>query len=327
LRVSDSLAVPPAVLAVDVGGMTIKSAIVRADGHAVHSESWPTPSGAERVIEELGNLLIAMKSRAESAGLRVIAVRVVCPGIIDDESGIVRYASNLDWRNVPLATLMGERIGIPVVVGHDVRAAGLAEQLLGAAVGASDFVHIPIGTGVAAALFESGAVILGATRSPGEVGHMPVFPDGESCTCGQRGCLEVYMSGAGLARRYLARGGEPLDAETIVARLDTDPIAHEVWADAVRALCLGLATMTLLLDPALIVLGGGLSRAGDALLVPLRISLDQQLAWREAPRVEISTLGSNAGLIGASILAFRSVGMDAFVDHWQRETVIEKSTN
>jgi glucokinase len=314
-----------AVLAVDVGGTTMKGAIVGVDGRAVHRDARPTPTGGARVIDELGGLLVAMRDRAESLGLHVVAVGVVSPGIIDDVTGTIGYASNLDWRDVPLARLMSERTGVPVVVGHDVRAAGFAEQLLGVAVGAGDFVHIPIGTGVAAALFESGSVVLGATRSPGEVGHIPVFPDGELCTCGQRGCLEVYMSGAGLARRYEAHGGEPRDAEQIVSRLGSDHLADAVWADAVRTLALGLATVTLMLDPALIVLGGGLSRAGEALLLPLRSTLDGLLAWRPAPRIEVSALGSEAGRIGASVLAFRSVGMSDVVADWRRDVVLDRS--
>ncbi|MCU1524751.1 MAG: hypothetical protein JWO18_1645 [Microbacteriaceae bacterium] len=319
---SDSEGVASAVLAVDLGGTTMKGAVVDAAGRTVHEEAWPTPTGGELVIRVLGDLLVALRARGERLGLRIVAGSVVSPGTIDDATGMIGYASNLGWRDVPLASLMAERVGVPVVIGHDVRAAGLAEQRLGAASGVEDFVQVSIGTGVAAALFDSGTVALGATRSAGELGHIPVIPDGELCTCGQRGCLEVYMSGAGLARRYAARGGDVLQAERIVARLGSDPIADAVWADAVHALALGLTTVTLLLDPALVVLGGGLSRAGDSLLAPLRVALDDQLAWRSAPRIAVSTLGSDAGRIGASVLAFRSVGRDDVVSGWQREGVL-----
>lgn len=311
-----------AVLAVDLGGTTMKGAVVDETGRAVLRDVRATPVGGQNVIDAIGDLLVSLRDEALLLGFEAIAGAVMSPGTIDETTGSVGYASNLGWRDVPLARLMTERIGVPVAIGHDVRAAGLADRLLGAARGLDDFVHIAIGTGVAAALVEGGTVIRGATLSPGELGHVPVLPDGEPCICGQRGCLEVYMSGAGLARRYRALGGESLEAEQIVARLGSDSRANSVWADAVRALALGLQTLTMLLDPTLIVIGGGLSRAGDALLVPLRDALDSQLVWRDAPAIALSTLGSEAGRIGASAIAFRSVGRHDAVSNWTREDVL-----
>lgn len=313
---------PSAVLAVDLGGTTMKGAIVDANGRTVHTDVRQTPVGGELVITHLGNLLDSMRAEAERMGLVVIAGTVVSPGTIDDAQGMIGYASNLGWRNVPLGRLMSDRVGVPVVIGHDVRAAGLAEQLLGAAAGIDDFVQISIGTGVAAAVFDNGSVVVGATRSAGELGHIPALLDGELCTCGQRGCLEVYMSGAGLARRYETYGGVARTAEQIVGRLGADLIADSVWAEAIRALALGLTTLTLLLDPTLIVLGGGVSSAGDTLLTPLRVALAGQLAWRDAPQVTVSTLGSEAGRIGAAALAFRSVGQSDLVAKWRRDAVL-----
>jgi glucokinase len=223
---------------------------------------------------------------------------------------------------VPLVRLLRDRVGLPVAIGHDVRAAALAERLLGGASEVRDFVHVAIGTGVAAGLYDAGSVVLGASRAAGEVGHIPVIPDGELCTCGQRGCLEVYMSGAGLARRYLARTREPRTAQEIVARLGGDPAADEVWTDAVRALSLGLATVKLVLAPEHYVLGGGVSRAGDVLTDAVRSGVDELLVWRAAPRIEVSALGSDAGRVGASALAFRAAGLDDVVGTWSRETVV-----
>jgi glucokinase len=312
----------PAVLAVDLGGTSMRGAVVASDGRAVHRESVGTPSaGGERVIDDLGGLLLRLRSRAAALGLRAVGAGVVTPGIVDDAAGSVEYASNLGWRDVPLADRLRDRVGLPVAVGHDVRAAALAERLLGGAAGVRDVVHVAIGTGVAAGVYDAGSVVLGATRSTGEIGHIPVVPDGEPCTCGQRGCLEVYMSGAGLARRYLARSGVPRSAEEIVGRLGADGDADAVWADAVRALSLGLATVTLLLDPELVVLGGGVSRAGDVLTDAVRTSVDGLLAWRAAPRIELSVLGGDGGRVGASALAFRAAGLGAVVDAWDRATV------
>ena len=302
------------VIAVDLGGSSMKGALVSSSGRTVATESRPTP--AVDVVDALVDLVHHLAGTAAGLGHPVAAAGVVTPGMVDEESGSVIYASNLDWRDVPLLELLRTRIDIPVAVGHDVRATGLAEQLLGAARGSRDFVLVPIGTGVAAALVTAGHTITGALGAGGEVGHIPVVPGGEPCPCGQHGCLEVYASGGGVARRYAARGGASLTSRQIVARLGADPLADEVWADAVRVLAQGLAILTLLLDPRVIVLGGGFAQAGEALFAPVREQLSGLLAWRDSPTVVQSLLGGEAGRTGAAILAFRAAGMGQVVDGW-----------
>jgi glucokinase len=310
-------------VAVDVGGSSLKGALIDQSGRPLRRETVPTPDGGSAAIDAIAALIGRLADRARADGLRLAGAGVVTPGTVDD-SGTIAYASNLGWRNVPLARLLTERLGLPVAVGHDVRAAGLAEQLLGGAAGEQDFVYIAIGTGVAAALFSGGTVLPGAQRAAGEVGHVPVHPDGELCTCGQRGCLEVYMSGAGLARRYRARTGAERSAKEIIARAGHDADAAEVWGLGVRTLALGLATLTLTVDPSAIVLGGGISRAGDALLGPVRAELDHQLAWRSAPRLATTSLGTEAGRIGAAILAFQRAGAGDIVTTWSKADAVSR---
>lgn len=302
------------VLAIDLGGTSMKGAIVTEDGLPVLSERRSTP--AEGVVEALIDFIREFEAKASRLQYTVAAAAVVTPGIVEESSGIVRYASNLGWRDVPLLDLLRAQFAYPIAVGHDVRTAGLAERLLGAARDCNEFVLVPIGTGVAAALVTRGDTVTGATGATGEFGHIPVIPDGEPCTCGQRGCLEVYASGAGVARRYAAQGGDPLTSTEIVAQLGHDPIADGIWADAVRVLAQGLTIMTLLLDPSVIVIGGGFAKAGDALLGPLRTTLGEGLAWRESPQVLLSTVGEDAGRTGAAILAFRAAGRDSVVEAW-----------
>jgi glucokinase len=304
----------PAVLAVDLGGTAMKGAVVTARGETVAQLTRPTP--ASDVVAALIDLFRDLRDLATGLGCTVVGAGVATPGIVDEERGIVLYASNLDWRDVPLLDALREALDVPVALGHDVRAAGLAERILGAAQGTDDFVLVPIGTGVAAALVTAGGTVTGATGAAGEFGHIPMVLDGEVCTCGQRGCLEVYVSGAGLARRYAAAGGEPLSSREIVARLGTDTIADTVWTQAVDVLAQGLVTLTLLLDPTVIVLGGGFSRAGDALFEPLRAGVTAGLAWRGSPRIVRSELGGDAGRIGAAILAFRAAGLEDSVRDW-----------
>ena len=307
----------PAVLAIDVGGTSMKGAVVTRDGRPVHVERWPTLAAGDSVgaiVEHLRALSLV----AQDLDLDVVAAGVVTPGMIDEASGTVVYASNLDWRDLPLRALLTEATGLPVVTGHDVRTAGLAEQLLGAARGVEDFALVTIGTGVAAALVTDGRPVTGAGGAAGEVGHIPLVPGGEACTCGQFGCLEVYASGAGLARRYAALSGRSLAAEDVVARLGVDPDADRVWAEAMAVLAQGPVTATLLLDPTTIVLGGGFTAAGEALLTPVRTQLTAGLAWRPAPPVRVAELGSQAGWIGAAAMAFRSAGHADALSSWTR---------
>ncbi|MDN4598883.1 ROK family protein [Leifsonia virtsii] len=292
----------PVVLAVDLGGTGMKGAVVAEDGATVAESTLATPS--DGILTALVAMLAELRRTAADAGHEVVGAGVATPGMLDEQRGLVHYASNLGWRDVPLLDILRSELKLPVAVGHDVRAAGLAERSTGAARGFGDFALVPIGTGVAAALVSSGGAVTGATGAAGEFGHIPVVPGGEPCTCGQRGCLEVYMSGAGVARRYRAAGGEALSTRRIVDRLGHDPLADRIWSEALDVLAQGLNILTLLLDPGLIVLGGGVSHAGDALFGPLGDRMSDGLAWRERPPVVQSALGGDAGRAGAALLAF-----------------------
>lgn len=299
------------VLAIDVGGTSLKGALVDATGAVRLIRTVPTGTSSDETLQRVRALAAELKRAAARTGLAVCAAGVVAPGLIDEDAGVVRYASTLGWRDVPLKRLLTEDLGLPVAVGHDVRAAGLAEQRFGDTSGRRDAVVVAIGTGVAAALLVDDRIVTGALSAAGELGHIPVRSDGERCTCGQDGCLEVYMSGAGLARRYRRRRpGAVWTAADIVAHLDDDPVAREVWSDGVDALARGIVTVTLLLDPGVIVLAGGVAQAGAALIEPLRRRTAELLAWREAPELRTSTLGPEAGRIGAAVLAFDIAGRE-----------------
>lgn len=317
-----------AVIAMDVGGTNLKGALVHASGRTLVSRPISAGATGQETIDRIIELSRDLQSYADQNGHAVVGVGVVTPGMVDSETGIVRFASSLDWANVPLKDILSSALGVPVHIGHDVRSSGLAEDLFGASRGRGDSVLVAIGTGVAASIQSGSHHVLGAITTAGELGHIPVVPNGETCTCGQIGCLEVYHSGAGIARRYAAAGGEPgLDAAAIVSRLGSDPVADEVWSDGVTALALGLTSLTLLIDPAVIVLTGGVSRAGEALLEPLRAQLAKSLVWREPPELRLSELGTSGGRIGAAVLAFRVSGRGQIVDKWTRTDVLaEPST-
>jgi glucokinase len=294
----------PEVIAVDVGGTSIRAAAIGIDGvvgrECVHTT--PAAHGPEAVVA-------AVRAAArEMAGPDVVAAGVVVPGVVDAAAGIARYSTNLGWRDVPLRDLLRQDHPVPVVVEHDVRAAGRAELAFGAARGVADCLLVWLGTGIAGVVVAGGRILEGARGMAGEIGHLPVRPDGESCACGQRGCTEVYASAAGIARRYLARTGIAHTAAEIAARLTADQDAEVVWGDAADALGVALASATLLLDPAMIVLGGGLAGAGETLREPVAAALTARLAWRAAPELRTSPLAGRAGLLGAGLIAWEAVG-------------------
>lgn len=297
------------LIALDVGGTTIKGALVSPAGVIVERSVHPTGFGEEAAaaVVAAAELLTAAAARH---GLTVAAIGVVTPGIVDSERGVVGYASNLGWRDLPLRDRVAAATGVRVVLGHDVRSAGEAEGRFGAARGHRDYLHIAIGTGIAATVVIDGRPVVGSAGGAGELGHVPVRDDGEPCGCGQLGCLEVYASAGGLARRYERIAGRPASAAEIHARLGDDPVADRVWADAVAALVRGIATHALVIEPDLVVLGGGLAQAGADLLRPLEEGLRGALAWRTPPEVRLSELGPDAAVLGAALLAARAAGVD-----------------
>jgi glucokinase len=293
------------VVAVDVGGTTMKGAEVDRDGNFVRESSRPTPAhdGPEAVIGTLLELIAELRSGGDAA-----AVGVVVPGHVNGQTGRAIFSANLGFRDVPLRDIIAEATGLPSLLEHDIRAAGVAEDELGATAGVKDYLLAVIGTGIAAVLQSGGRPVAGAISLPGELGHIPVWPGGELCSCGQRGCLERYSSAAAISRRYAQRGGDPgLSAAEVLRRRGEDRRARRVWAEAIEALALAFTTCTYLLDPELIVIAGGLSAAGDELLIPVQEELAKLVLWRPPPPIKLSPLGARAGLLGAAILARRLV--------------------
>jgi glucokinase len=297
------------VIGVDVGGTTIKAALFDSDGLEYFRSDWPTPRqlGTDAVITTIIDVIAELRAQVPEAA-QVRAVGLVVPGLVDAEQGIAVYAANLGWRQLPLRQIVAEAVGLPVILDHDVRAAGLAELELGAGRGLQEIIFVALGTGVAAAVITRGQVAAGATGRAGELGHLPVFPEGEWCACGQRGCTETYASAAALSRRYAAASGiSDVRAEDVISRAAAgDPIAEKIFNDAVTALGRALVNYVLLMDPELILIGGGMGASGAALLDPLTHAVQGGLAWRAAPVILNGTFAGGAGRRGAGLLAWHA---------------------
>jgi len=297
------------VLAVDVGGTTIKAEIVDESGAATASGTVPTPKGAAALdaVAGLGKQLIATAGGAAGT----VAAGVVLPGIVDPARRMAVYSANIGWSDLDAGDLLERAWGIPVGVDHDVTCAGWAEWVSGAGQGCEDIAFVAIGTGISAAVVSGGRLLRGSGgRQPGEIGHVVVRPDGPMCGCGARGCLEAIASATSIARAYAEATGTAvpgaLDVERAAAH---DDRARKVWDEAVSALADGLTMLTALVAPERIVLGGGLAASGDFLLRPLAPLLAERVLVQPVPTLAQARHGTRAGLAGAALLARQQLAL------------------
>jgi glucokinase len=295
----------PVVLAFDVGGTSVKAAALDDSDTVLAETRVPSKTGPAilDVIDEAGReLLEALGDRRED----VVGAGIVMPGLVDSAKGICLRSVNLDVTDLDVAGPMSARLGLPVRVDHDVAAAG--EAVRRAVPVAEDPFVVIIGTGVAAVTFVRGEAVRGISGQAGEFGHIVVRPGGPLCLCGQRGCLEAVASAEAIRRAYEGRTGSSIEGAHVVReRLTTDPVAAEVWTDAVSALADGLVTVCALLAPGAILFGGGLSEAGEALTGEVEALMRERSVLTTVPPILVTALGSRAGLVGAAHLALDAV--------------------
>jgi glucokinase len=295
------------VAAVDVGGTRIKAALVTASYDSLATVTMPTP---KNITADIGGVVHATVTELLAAAAKddhhaqVVGCGVVVPGLVDEARGVGMFSVNLGWRDLPIRDPVASLLGVPTVVGHDVRAGLLAETRLGAARGARHALFLPVGTGIAGALLLDGAVISADGRA-GELGHLLIDPAGPPCKCGATGCLEVIASAAAIEREYAVRTGRSAGAEEVAVRAtEGDPTAAAVWARAVAALAQAIVATVTITGVDLVLIGGGLAESGAALLDPLREEVRSRLTFQRPPRLERAALGVRAGCLGAACLAW-----------------------
>jgi glucokinase len=255
------------------------------------------------------------------SGASPLAVGVACAGQIDPITGAVVYAPNLGWRDVPLGALLAQALGVPVVVENDVRAAAWGEFVAGAGGREGSLVAVFVGTGVGSGAVLDGRLWRGAGNAAGEVGHTQVVPDGLPCRCGRNGCLEQYVSGSGFQHRFAAavtagRVSRLIDLcdgdasrlgarDVYEASMEGDAFARELWRDATRFLTMAAANYVTILNPRVLVLGGGVIATVPALFdaVAERVPKLTTILAARSLRIERPALGDLSGLIGAAALA------------------------
>lgn len=310
----------PPVLAVDIGGTKVLTAVFSADGLMVVSQVTPTPvvKGAKGVITELGDTVEALLKKNELKPADLGAIGIACAGGIDTERGVVVTPSpNLpDWLNVPLRDMVEERFGVGVYVLNDASAAALGEQRYGAGRGVSNMVLITLGTGIGGGIIIGGKLYLGAKGGAGEIGHMTIAGDGPDCGCGNKGCLEVLASGTAIAReamRRIAHGEKSslakvadITTEKVAAAANEgDALANEVLDRAAHYLGVGLVNVANIFNPEMIVLGGGMVALADRFIPVAKRMINERAFSINAGAVSVmaAQLGNEAGVYGAAAYA------------------------
>ena len=309
-------------IGIDVGGTKINAFRVARDGTIAERTSRPTPADDEAAT------LSAMVELARALTTPdVIAVGVGAAGMIDAKEGVLRFAPNLAWRNLPIAERMRDALGLPCQVDNDASMAAYGEFRFGAGRGYRHLLLVTVGTGLGGGIVADGRLFRGANGFAAEIGHIIVEPGGPLCGCGNRGCWEQVAAGRAIDRmgreearehehsvlRRLA-GGDP-DAVTgkLVTRAakEGDVAATAILAETGRRLGQGIAGLVNVLDPQVVVVGGGAIVAGDLLLDPARAAfLDAVEGSGYRPRVPIvpAELGNDAGAVGAATLALEELG-------------------
>jgi glucokinase len=298
-------------IGLDLGGTDLKAALVDSEGRIEGFCKRPSgvqegPEAPFRAMEESARELLA------EWPCEVLGVGLGSPGVIRPADGVLvdRTAHLPHWKDVALRDLVAKRLGLPAVVDNDANAAALAEQRLGAARDARSCLLVTLGTGIGCGIVIDGRVYRGAWGGAGEIGHVPLALGKERCTCGVPSCVEPEASASGLARRAAALGLE-VDAAGLFARAAAgDAAAEALLAGFVDRLGAVLATAIAVLNPDVVVVGGGLSRAGAALMDPLRLAVRRYgLASHTAGlRLEPAALGERAGAIGAGLMAWEAFG-------------------
>lgn len=306
-------------IGIDIGGTKIAGALVNAEGVIVREARVPTP------IEDPAALVSAVVALINElrVGHDVLGAGVAMAGFIDAAQASVIYGTNFGWKNFPLKSEIEAKLDIPVIIENDANAAGWAEYRYGAGRGFKHMVMLTLGTGVGGAVIVDGRMLRGGFGVAGELGHLRVVPDGIPCGCGQNGCIESYASGTALLReaRELAESGKPegvrlaeLQAqvgeltgkEVYQALVEKDPGAVALLNQLASWLGQAIASLSAILDPEVVVIGGGVSAAGEMLLEPIRASYRKYApagGFRPELKLAIAEFVNDAGVVGAADLA------------------------
>jgi glucokinase len=310
-------------LGVDLGGTKILTAVSDGKGNIKARVKLPTQAeeGQERV---LNNIVLSIEKVLQEAGLSkkdIVRIGIGSPGPLNTREGIIYENANLPWKNVPIVKLMEDLTGIPVLLENDANAAALGEKWFGAGREADDMLYVTISTGIGGGIIINRQIYHGINDVAGEVGHIIIDPEGPLCGCGRRGCFEALASGTAVNR--MGREAVKNQQDTVLKELSGnnpdninggmiaeaarmgDKVAQEIWNKAGYYLGIGLTNLLHILNPPLLVLGGGAMKAGDLIIKPMKESLEQ-FAYESvinSTEIRLAELGDDVGVKGAIAVA------------------------
>ncbi|ADU23333.1 MULTISPECIES: ROK family protein [Ruminococcus] len=309
-------------IGIDLGGTNIKAGVVSEDFKIVAKASCKTnlPRPGEEICADMAKVALEAVKEAGLTLDDIEAVGIGTPGTANSEAGVIEYSNNLGFLNFPVVKLMKTHIDKPCYVENDANAAAYGEYIAGAAKGANDAVCITLGTGVGGGIIINGKIYSGFNYAGAEIGHTVINVDGPQCTCGRRGCFEVYSSATGLIRmtnEAIAKHPESIlkeeadDNGKVSARTafnamrKGDAVAKQVVDDYIRYLACGIANTINIFQPDILCIGGGVCNEGDPLLLPLKELVAKEVYTRNSEKnteIVIAKLGNDAGIIGAAFL-------------------------
>ncbi|MGA1825350.1 MAG: ROK family protein [bacterium] len=319
-------------IGIDLGGTNLRAGAVAEDGHIIYSKIEPTcaEQGVESVTKHLINCIDHCINHTDSIttshnSSKLKGIGIGCPGIIDMEKGIIHVSPNLPgWHDVPLKKLLEERFKVPVYVENDANTVAFGEKAFGAGRNASSLVCLTLGTGIGGGIILDGKIWHGCKGMAGEVGHMTIIHDGIRCNCGNRGCLEAYASATALVNftvdslkqgdesilSQVIERGEEITAEIIYkAAMDRDSLSLRLLQQTGRYLGIGIATLINLLNPEMIILGGGMAHSWDMFYPAMAEEIKERAFDIPAASAQIvkAQLGNDAGILGAAALIAQAV--------------------
>lgn len=314
-------------IGIDIGGMTIKIGLVDDTYTIVARKIIQTNAAAEDAGKTIRRLADAVQQLLEEYGIKAedcTSLGIACPGTVDSFTGTVVYSNNIHWEDVPIVEQLREHLALPMYLANDADAAALAETLAGAAKGRKNAVLVTLGTGVGGGVILDGKIFTGPLRGGCELGHMVIERDGRRCTCGRRGCFEMYASASALmqAAKSAAKehpeslmmelsGGElsAIDGQVIFdAEKRKDAAAEAVVRQYEKDLATGIANIINIFRPEIVILGGGVSAQKEYLTKPLAALVQKECfggSLGEVAPIVTSQLGNDAGIIGAAYLGKR----------------------
>lgn len=310
-------------LGIDLGGTKILTAVADEEGNILAKIKLPTEAhkGKDKVID---NIIVSINKVLNKVNLNyedIVRMGVGIPGPLNIEEGLVYQAPNLGWENVPISEILEEKTSIPVNLENDANAAALGEKWFGAGQGIDNLLYITISTGIGGGIIIDRKIYHGANDGAGEIGHMVIEPNGPLCGCGNYGCLEALASGTAISR--MGKEAVEKHQNTIILELSNgnldsidggiiakaakmgDEVAKEIWVKAGYYLGIGLANLLNIFNPEMIILGGGVMKAGDLIMEPMQKSLKKYSFENAFNSVQIrqAVLGDEVGVKGAIAVA------------------------